>query len=138
MGTETSDIIDILAGIEPGSSLDGIRARRLQARENAQKSYVALFEPADFGDVAGAERYAVAAFVAGVHDLGLAAGRRAPAISVEWRWERRGHPAVSGVAVDGHRLRGARQLVVLAHGIHPPNHLGELFQWIAIVGMAAQ
>ena len=58
MGTETSDVIDILAGIEPGSSLDGIRARRLQARENAQKSYVALFEPVDFGDVAAAERYA--------------------------------------------------------------------------------
>ena len=68
MGTDTSDIIDLLAGIEPGSSLSGIRARRLQARENAQKSYVALFEPADFGDVAAAERYAVAAFVAGVHD----------------------------------------------------------------------
>ena len=54
MGTETSDVIDILAGIEPGSSLDGIRARRLQARENAQKSYVALFEPVDLGDVAAA------------------------------------------------------------------------------------
>ena len=39
MSTETSDIIDLLAGIAPGSSLDGIRARRLQARENAQKSY---------------------------------------------------------------------------------------------------
>ena len=74
MGTETSDIIDILAGIEPGSSLDGIRARRLQARENAQKSYLALFEPVDFGDVAAAERYAVAAFVAGVHDEPAAAG----------------------------------------------------------------
>src|SRR5882672_10081483 len=74
MSTETTDIIDILAGIEPGSSLDGIRARRLQARENAQKSYVALFEPVDFGDVAAAERYAVAAFVAGVHDEPAAAG----------------------------------------------------------------
>ena len=53
MSTVTKDIIDLLAGIEPGSSLDGIRARRLQARENAQKSYLALFEPADFGDVPG-------------------------------------------------------------------------------------
>jgi CMD domain protein len=68
MSTETRDIIDLLAGIEPGSSLSGIRARRLQARENAQNSYLALFEPADLGDVAAAERYAVAAFVAGVHD----------------------------------------------------------------------
>jgi CMD domain protein len=67
MRTETKDIIDLLAGIEPGSSLDGVRARRLQARENAQKSYLALFEPVDFGDVAAAERHAVAAFVAGIH-----------------------------------------------------------------------
>lgn len=67
MSAEPQDIIDHLAGIAPGSSLDAIRARRLQARENAQKSYLALFEPADFGDVAAYERYAVAAFVTGVH-----------------------------------------------------------------------
>lgn len=74
MSKVTEDIIDLLAGIKPGSGLDGIRARRLQARENAQKSYLALFEPADFGDVAAVERYAVAAFVAGVHDEPTAAG----------------------------------------------------------------
>ena len=74
MSTETTDVIDLLAGIEPGSSLDGIRGRRLQARENAQKSYVALFAPADFGDFAAAERYAVAAFVAGIHGEEAAAG----------------------------------------------------------------
>ena len=74
MSTETRDMIDLLADIKPGSSLDGIRARRLQARENAQKSYLALFEPANFGDVAAAERYAVAGFVAGVHDERAAAG----------------------------------------------------------------
>src|SRR4030088_3458877 len=68
MSTETRDIIDLLAGIEPGSSLSAIRDRRLQARENAQKSYISLFEPADGGDVAAADRYGVAAFVAGVHD----------------------------------------------------------------------
>ena len=67
MSRETRDIIDLLAGIEPGSSLDGIRARRLQARYNAQKSYLSLFEPADFGDVSATDRYAVAAFVGGVH-----------------------------------------------------------------------
>jgi CMD domain protein len=67
MSTEANDIIDLLAGIAPGSSLDGIRERRLQARENAQKSYLALFELVDFGAFAAAERYAVAAFVAGIH-----------------------------------------------------------------------
>jgi CMD domain protein len=73
MSTETTDVIDLLAGIEPGSSLDGIRGRRLQARENAQRSYVALFAPADFRDFAAADRYAVAAFVAGIHGETVAA-----------------------------------------------------------------
>ena len=63
----TPDIIDTLAGIEPGSALDAIRARRLQARENAQKSYVSLFEPIDASDFSLAERAAVAAFVTGLH-----------------------------------------------------------------------
>jgi CMD domain protein len=67
MSTETTDVIDLLAGIEPGSSLDRIRGRRSQARENAQKGYVALFEPVDFCVFAAADRYAVAAFVAGIH-----------------------------------------------------------------------
>jgi CMD domain protein len=68
MSTENGDIIDLLAGIKAGSSLSGIRDRRLQARENAQKSYLSLFEPADFGEFPAAERHAVAAFVAGVHN----------------------------------------------------------------------
>ncbi|WP_187435771.1 CMD domain protein [Bradyrhizobium hipponense] len=63
----TTDIIDTLAGIEPGSALDAIRARRLQARDNAQKSYLSLFEPLDAGEVSLAVRAAVAVFVAGLH-----------------------------------------------------------------------
>ena len=61
------DIIDTLAGIKPGSELDAIRAKRLQARENAQKSYLSLFEPIDAGDFSLLERAAVAAFVTGLH-----------------------------------------------------------------------
>ena len=67
MSTEMKDIIDLLAEIEPGSDLYGIRAKRPQARENAQGSYLALFEPDDVSNVTIAERYAVAAFVAGLH-----------------------------------------------------------------------
>jgi CMD domain protein len=67
MSTETRDIIDLLVGIEPGSSLYGIRSKRSQARENAQRSYLALFESDDVSDVTVAERYVVAAFVAGIH-----------------------------------------------------------------------
>lgn len=63
----TPDIIDTLAGIAPGSALDTIRARRLQARENAQKSYLSLFEPIDASDFSLTERAAVAAFVTGLH-----------------------------------------------------------------------
>jgi CMD domain protein len=74
MSAETKDIIDLLAGIAPGSTLDGIRERRLQARDNAQKSYLALFEPTDFGAFGAADRYAVAVFVAGIHGEPKVAG----------------------------------------------------------------
>jgi len=73
----TKDIIDTLAGIEPGSALDAIRARRLQARENAQKSYLSLFEPIDAGDFSLPERAAVALFVIGLH--------REPAVAAFYR-----------------------------------------------------
>jgi CMD domain protein len=62
-----ADVIDHLAGIAPGSHLHEIRAQRSQARENAQKSYLALFEPEFPGDVTALERFAVATFVAGLH-----------------------------------------------------------------------
>ncbi len=61
------DVIDRLAGVTPGSVLDRIRAGRAQARSEAQASYRALFEPAEPGGFAVEERFAVAAFVAGLH-----------------------------------------------------------------------
>ena len=72
-GTDT-DVIDALVGIEPGSPLDAIRARRPEARNQAQASYRALFAPEEPGDVTAHERFAVAAFVTGLHgDAGIAA-----------------------------------------------------------------
>ena len=65
-GTET-DVIDALVGIVPGSPLDAIRARRPEARIHAQATYRALFAPRAAGDVTAQERFAVAAFVAGLH-----------------------------------------------------------------------
>lgn len=67
MTAEPADIIDRLAGIEPGSPLDAIRGRRPQARENAEASFRALFEPEQPGPVTLAERFALAAFVAALH-----------------------------------------------------------------------
>jgi len=70
-----ADIIDKLAGIEPGSALDMIRKRRPVAREQAQASYRALFAPENADEVSMTERFAVAVFVAGLHggDAGIAA-----------------------------------------------------------------
>ncbi len=67
MTIASPDIIDLLAGITAGSALDRIRTQRPETREQAQKSYLALFQPTDFGDVSAAERHTVASFVAGLH-----------------------------------------------------------------------
>ena len=68
-----TDVIDTLAGVAPGSAVDAARARRLQARTHAQATYDALFRPADPASVTLTERFAVAAFVAGLHGRDSAA-----------------------------------------------------------------
>ena len=67
MSTSVPDVIDLLAGIAPGSRLHAIRAERPQARDNAQASFLALFQPMAAGHMTLHERYAVAVFVAAVH-----------------------------------------------------------------------
>lgn len=67
MSATTPDVIDHLAGIAPGSPLDRVRAQRPDARDNAQRSFLALFEPETPGDVSVPERHAVATFVARLH-----------------------------------------------------------------------
>src|SRR5229473_524385 len=62
-----TDVINTLAGIAPGSALDKARDNRPEARKHAQASYDALFGPKDFGSFSALERFAVAAFVAGLH-----------------------------------------------------------------------
>ena len=65
-GTDT-DVIDALVGITPGSPLDAIRARRPEARAQAQATYRALFTLQAPGSVTAQERFAVGEFVAGLH-----------------------------------------------------------------------
>ncbi|MCH1883341.1 CMD domain protein [Agrococcus sp. ARC_14] len=62
------DVIDHLAEIPAGSRLDEIRRARPDAREHAQQSFLALLEPAEPGALALEDRYAVAAYVALLHD----------------------------------------------------------------------
>ena len=65
----TADIIDLLAGLGRGHDIATLRDQRAQARENAQLSFAALLEPENPGDFTLAERYAVAQFVAELHDF---------------------------------------------------------------------
>lgn len=62
-----NDVIDMLAGLAPGSALSKARDNRMEARRHAQASYDSLFVTADFGGVSKQERFAIAAFVAGLH-----------------------------------------------------------------------
>lgn len=61
------DLIDTLAGIAPGSPLDAVRDGRKVARTHAQASHDVLLLPEDPRGVSYAERFAVAAYVAGLH-----------------------------------------------------------------------
>jgi CMD domain protein len=61
------DVIDIIAGISPGSTLHAIRDQRPQARLHAQASYDSLFSPLSEADASKVERFAIARFVAGLH-----------------------------------------------------------------------
>jgi CMD domain protein len=63
----TTDLIDRALVITPGSHLDQLRRHREVARDNIQKAYDALFAPVDAKDVSLAERFAIAAFVTGLH-----------------------------------------------------------------------
>lgn len=61
------DVIDRLAGVAAGSSLDRIRDQRAQARRHAQASYDSLLEPLDEADATRRDRHALAVYVALLH-----------------------------------------------------------------------
>lgn len=67
MSASVPDVIDLLAGTQAAARLDPLRGQRQQARDNAQLSYLALFQPETPGDASSRERHAVAVFVAGLH-----------------------------------------------------------------------
>ena len=73
------DVIDALAGIKPGSARDAVRNRRPQAREQAEASFRALFEPESFAGVSATERFALAVFVTRLHGDAVSAASRVSA-----------------------------------------------------------
>jgi CMD domain protein len=58
------DVVDTIAGLEPGSRLAELRRRRGEVFRHAQGSHDVLLLPADPGDVSRAERAAIALRVA--------------------------------------------------------------------------
>ena len=64
----SDDVIDRLAGIGPGSGLDAVRRQRMDARMHAQTSFDGLFSPVDASTFSVTERWAVAAFLALLHN----------------------------------------------------------------------
>ena len=106
-GTDT-DVIDALIGIKPGSALDAIRNRRPDARQQAQASYRALFAPETPGEVTATERFAVAAFVAGLHgDAEIAAFYAAGLAASGASAELRGAVDAAIAAAKGHGPYGS-------------------------------
>lgn len=61
---DRSDIIDELAGIDPGSPLHQLRGQRSEVARYAQGSYLALLEPEDPAGVSRSERESIALRVA--------------------------------------------------------------------------
>lgn len=79
------DVIDLLAGVQPGDAVDRLRRQRPVTRQHAQQSHVALFQP--HADSAHGfpvvERHAVAAFVAGLHQPTPAAAYYAATLAAQ-------------------------------------------------------
>jgi CMD domain protein len=61
------DVIDIALGVVPGDRLDRLRTARTATRENAQRSYSALFEPVAPNGISVVERLALAVVVSRWH-----------------------------------------------------------------------
>lgn len=70
-----TDVIDRLAGIAEGSSLDRLRRNRPVRRDEIDAGYRALFEPADDVRPSLRDRLAVAAFAADLQDHGSATSK---------------------------------------------------------------
>jgi CMD domain protein len=62
--TDKADIVNQLAGIEPGSPLADLRAQRSEVQQFTQGSYLALLEPDDHAGVSREEREAIGLRVA--------------------------------------------------------------------------
>jgi|SRR5579859_2066800 len=112
-GVAHGDVLNALLGVEEGSSLARLRARRPEATSHTQGSYRALFGESPATAVSPAERLATA--------LGVAALHQEPALIDHYRARLSAVPGVSEAQIAG-VLRGpdaaglpARLRAILAH-----------------------
>ncbi|MBM3645923.1 MAG: CMD domain protein [Alphaproteobacteria bacterium] len=109
-----ADVVDALVGVTPGSPLDAVRARRSEARKQAQTSWRALFEPADASHMSVLERCAVARFVALLH------GRSETAAFYAARLVEAGATTALAAAIEAEAAAAPRQG---PYGAYPPGPL---------------
>jgi CMD domain protein len=142
------DLIDTLVGIEPGSRLDALRAKRPVARADAQATYDGLVTaPADLTRASAVERVAIAYWVAALsraavlaeHYAGLLA-RLDPAVRAALDAVL-GAPARAGTGAPGASVASTGPSDVLTptttgpYGSYPPGPLSaedeDGLHWVA-------
>jgi alkylhydroperoxidase domain protein/CMD domain protein len=119
MTANVVDVIDVMLGLPYSAQHDTLRSRRAQARTNAQDSYTALFAATHASEVTFSQRdrFAVAAFVAGVHQQ--------PAVAAFY--ERALHQQTDGAAL-GSAIRWEVEAALRfgfsgPYGLYPPGPL---------------
>jgi len=119
MTTNVVDVIDIMLGLPYSADQDALRSRRAQARINAQDSYTALFAAthATEASFSQRDRFAVAAFVAGVHQQ--------PAVVAfyERALHRQTDGAALGSAIRAEVGAALREGLSGPYGLYPPGPL---------------
>ncbi|HEY8576958.1 MAG TPA: CMD domain protein [Devosia sp.] len=114
MTAHSTDLIDQVLSITPGSHLDKLRRHREVARENIQKAYLALFAPVDTTSVSLVERFAIASFVSALQAQPVLADHYASSLA---RLD--GGPGISAV-INAEAERGA---TAGPYGVYPAGPL---------------
>ena len=112
ISTVPNDVLNEVAGIEPGSYLYGLRAERPKIIEHTQATFLSIFDPIDDSEMSRIERDALALWVATL--------ARAPEVAAFHRkrlisyGEQSEHFASIGAAVDQLDL-SAREQALFRH-----------------------
>jgi CMD domain protein len=115
-----TDVLEGIAGIEPGSYLAQLRQQRPEIVRHTQATFLAIFEPEDESELSRIEREVIAVWVATLASApDVAAFHRARLIA---HGEEGEHLAAIGVSVDSPEI-SQRERALLKHAeiltVHP-------------------